>query len=261
MIQVAEEARGLAGKVAIVTGGSSGIGFATVCRLIALGADVAIFDIASVQVGTFGLLESEGHRLKFCQVDVSVSAQVRSAVHEVVAEFGGIDILVNCAGIGGGGIGRIVETSDEAWDRIQAVDLRSVFICIREVARQMIEQGRGGRIVSVSSSSAFRAVEANAAYAAAKAGIGGLTRVAAGELGGYGINVNAVAPGLTATPMNLKKNSVEAMQAAMEKGPRANLLKRLSEPSDAAETLVFLTLPASRQITGQVIHTSAGSIV
>ena len=123
----------------------------------------------------------------------------------------------------------------------------------------MIEQGDGGRIVNVSSGSAFRALPATPAYGSSKAALLSLTRMGAGELGVHSINVNAVAPGITATPMAVR--ALGDLDALVSDGPMANLLHRVSTPEDVAAVIVFLCLPASRQVTGQTIHTSAGSIV
>jgi NAD(P)-dependent dehydrogenase (short-subunit alcohol dehydrogenase family) len=125
----------------------------------------------------------------------------------------------------------------------------------------MIASGRGGSIVNVSSSSAFRAVSSGGPYGISKAGLGALTRGAAWELGPYGINVNAVAPGLTRSAITGHAFDEEGLQQAVQSGPLANLLGRVSEPEDVANVIAFLCLPASRQITGQVIHTSAGAVI
>jgi NAD(P)-dependent dehydrogenase (short-subunit alcohol dehydrogenase family) len=115
-------------------------------------------------------------------------------------------------------------------------------------------------MVNISSSSAFRARQSLATYGAAKAGLVQLTRSAAADLGPYDINVNAVAPGLTATPMTAEYGDAEKLDRETIEGPLANLLHRVSRPEDVAATILFLCLPASRQITGQTIHTSAGAI-
>jgi NAD(P)-dependent dehydrogenase (short-subunit alcohol dehydrogenase family) len=125
----------------------------------------------------------------------------------------------------------------------------------------MVERGGGGRIISVSSSAGFRAVFTHPVYSSSKAGIDALTRSMASALGEHGINVNAVAPGLTATRMGAGIGDEAAQQRAVESGPLANLLQRVSQPEDVAEVIAFLCLPESRQITGQTIHTSAGNVV
>jgi NAD(P)-dependent dehydrogenase (short-subunit alcohol dehydrogenase family) len=133
-------------------------------------------------------------------------------------------------------------------------------LLMKAVAQHMIARG-SGRIVNVTSSSAHRAVLSNVSYGASKSGLAQLTRSAAAELGQHGINVNAVAPGLTRTAIVARNFSDEALANALRAGPIANLLQRVSEPEDIAATILFLCLPASRQITGQTIHVSAGAIV
>jgi len=131
-----------------------------------------------------------------------------------------------------------------------------------EPGRHMVARGGGGKIVNVSSSSAFRAMQSNTAYGSSKAGLVQLTRSAAAELGRYDINVNAVAPGLTDTAMTAPMfRDTDAMQKAVTRGPLANVFRRPSEAADVAEAIVFLCLPGSRQITAQTIHTSAGAVV
>jgi len=125
----------------------------------------------------------------------------------------------------------------------------------------MVARGTGGRIVNLSSSAAFRSKAAPALYAASKAAIAGLTRAAAADFGPYEVNVNAVAPGMTKTPMTAGIGDDEAYTRVVSAGPLENLLHRPSLAEDVANVILFLCLPESRQITGQVIHTSAGQVV
>jgi NAD(P)-dependent dehydrogenase (short-subunit alcohol dehydrogenase family) len=250
----------LKGKVALVTGGASGIGAATVALLAAEGATVVAFDVdADGLARVVSRVAERGGVARARRVDLGESARIREAVEEVVREEGRIDILVNCAGVFGEGRS-ILELSEKDWDRVQAINLKAPFLLIQAVGRHMVERGGGGRIVSVSSSSAFRAPRVPANYGASKAGIGQLTRSAAADLGPYDINVNAVAPGLTATPMTTDFGDGAVLERAVADGPLANLLQRVSQPEDVAATILFLCLPASRQITGQTIHTSAGAV-
>jgi NAD(P)-dependent dehydrogenase (short-subunit alcohol dehydrogenase family) len=125
----------------------------------------------------------------------------------------------------------------------------------------MIDRGGGGRIVNLSSSSAFRARNSPMAYATSKAALVQLTRSAAAELGRYDINVNAIAPGITATGMTQGFGDGAALERIASAGPLENLFHRVSQPEDVAAAVLFLCIPASRQITGQTIHTSAGAVV
>ena len=251
----------LVGQVAIVTGGASGIGRATVAALAAEGAQVAIVDrdpdgaraVADKTV-------QDGGAARAFIADLADPAAVESVVEAVIAELGRVDILVNSAGISGAPHSA-VDFSDEKYELVTAINLRAPFLLTRAVGQHMISRGGGGKIVNLSSSGAFRATYSPAIYAATKAGINGLTRAAAADLGPHGVNVNAVAPGLTDTPMNAGIGDAEKLAKATASGPLSNLLKRHSEPEDVANVIVFLCLPQSRQITGQVIHTSAGLVV
>ena len=184
--------------------------------------------------------------------------KVEELVKTITADHGPCTVLVNNAGIVGN---PLMETTLSEWDRVLAVNATAPFLLIREVGRLMIAAG-GGSIVNISSSSAFRAAMSGGAYAASKAALGALTRAAAWELGPSNVNVNTVAPGVTRTPITAAAfGDAEALDAAVRSGPLANLLQRVSEPQDVANVVAFLCLPASRQVTGQVIHTSAGAIV
>ena len=245
----------LDGKVALVTGGASGIGAATVEALARRGARVAALDRDAEGAARSAQAAKElaGAALAL-GVDLSDSAAIPAAVQQVLAEFGRIDILVNCAGTSEHAA--LLELTEQAWDLVHTVNLKAPFLLMQQVARHMVERGGGGRIVNVSSSSAFRA-RSHVAYASSKAALVQLTRSAAAELAPYEINVNAIAPGVTRTGMTRGRD----LEAAVREGPLANLFGRVSEPEDVAAAIVFLCLPESRQITAQTIHTSAGAVV
>ena len=178
----------------------------------------------------------------------------------VLEQLGRIDILINNAGVTGR-FQSLLEMDEQNWDFVLSVNLKAAMLLMKHVARHMIERGGGGRIVNLSSSSAFRARNSPIAYASSKAALVQLTRSAAAELGPHDINVNAVAPGITATAMTQVIGNAEALQRAASSGPLENLFHRVSQPEDVAAVILFLCLPASRQITGQTIHTSAGAVV
>ena len=250
----------LSGRVALVTGGASGIGEATVELLAAEGANVVALD--RDEAGLARVVEAvvgAGGQARALQLDLMETDRIGGVVADVVEAEGRIDLLINCAGVFGDQ-GTILDLSEEAWDLVHTIDLKAPFLLMQHVGRHMVARGGGGRIVNVSSSSAFRARQSIATYGAAKAGLVQLTRSAAADLGPHDINVNAVAPGLTATPLTADYGDAEKLDAETIEGPLANLLHRVSRPRDVAEAILFLCLPASRQITGQTIHTSAGAI-
>jgi len=251
----------LKGQVALVTGGASGIGEATVRGLVREGAAVAVLDREAVALEqVVKSIEAQGGRATAHRVDLGQIASIPGAVAEVLRVHGRIDALVNAAGVAGDE-GDILTQSEANWDRVLAIDLKAPFRLIQEVGRHMVARGGGGRIVNVTSSSAHRARRSMAPYGAAKAGLAQLTRTAAADLGRHGINVNAVAPGVTRTPMTATVGDESALVAAITEGPLANLTGRVSLPEDVADAIVYLCLPGSRQITGQTIHLSAGAVV
>jgi NAD(P)-dependent dehydrogenase (short-subunit alcohol dehydrogenase family) len=251
----------LEGAVALVSGGASGIGRATVRALAREGAAVAIVDRDERNaLRVASEVEDSGGKASAFALELTDTAAIAPLVERVLGVFGRIDLLVNAAGIYGERA-TILEVDVEDWDLVHTVNLKAPMLLMQAVACHMVERGGGGRIVNVSSSSAFRGMASPAPYGTSKAGLVQLTRSAAAELGAHDINVNAVAPGLTATPLTAQIGGEEAHQAAVESGPLANLLHRVSSPEDVAETIVFLCLPASRQITAQTLHTSAGSVL
>jgi NAD(P)-dependent dehydrogenase (short-subunit alcohol dehydrogenase family) len=257
---MADDQLTLGGQVAIVTGGARGIGRATASGLADQGASVVIVDRQATEAADVcHELARRGCRADHVPLDLAALQEIPGAVASVEAAFGRIDILVNCAGIEGGP-GTILDLPLETWERTHRVDLTAPFMMMQCCARVMIDGGRGGRIVNVTSSSAFRAALTQVDYASAKAALLGLTRSAAAQLAPYDINVNCVAPGLTVTSM-VEQLAFAGLQQLVEEGPLENLFHRLSTPEDVAAAIVFLCLPASRQITAQTIHTSAGAVV
>ncbi len=251
----------LSGKVALVTGGASGIGRATVGGLLKAGAAVAILDRdeAGIKEVAQQARAAGGNALPV-PFDLTNLKAIPEVVERVLRDLGRIDILVNAAGVAGRGQ-PLLKMSEEDWDLIQTVNLKAPMLLMKHVAQHMVERGGGGRIVNISSSSAFRARQSPAAYASSKAAIVQLTRSAAAELAQYDINVNAVAPGFTITGMTRALGGEETFQRAVSSGPLENLFHRPSQPEDVAEAIVFLCLPGSRQITAQTIHTSAGAVI
>jgi NAD(P)-dependent dehydrogenase (short-subunit alcohol dehydrogenase family) len=246
------------GKLAMITGAASGIGRSAAIRFAELGARVALLDIESLDpVGAE--LVGTGHLS--VQVDLVDPTATREAAAQVLDEGGNIDFLLNVAAL--------LKHPDHVlgmdavhWSRVIAINLIAPAVLVDVVGSAMKGAGVAGRIVNVSSSSAFRAAgDPPAAYACSKAAIGALTRVAAAELGAFGINVNAVAPGATWTPLAARGGSRERLEKIVSEGPLANLLGRVSTADDVVSAIMYLCEPGSRQITGQTIHTSAGLVV
>jgi NAD(P)-dependent dehydrogenase (short-subunit alcohol dehydrogenase family) len=187
--------------VAIVTGSDSGIGRATAVRLAADGFDVGVTWHDDEQGGHQTAEEVRGHgrRAELRRLDLTDLPAAADVIDELADALGGVDVLVNNAGLGRGG--PILEVSYDEWRHTLAVDLDGAFLCAQRAARRMVEQGRGGRIVNVTSVHEHAPHIGSTAYTVAKHGLGGLTKQLAVELGRHGITANSVAPGSVATPM------------------------------------------------------------
>lgn len=226
-----------AARGAIVTGGAAGIGAAISRCLERDGYLVCVVDVA-------GNAAVKG--------DVREAATAQKAVNWLVARGAPVKALVNCAGISLGG--PLPRLTQEHWDATLGVDLTGAYVFIREVAPAMTAAG-GGRIVNIASTLALRARRGTAAYAAAKAGLIGLTRGAARDLGRDGINVNAVAPGLVETQLTKDIPPETKKKLADE-----TALGRIATPEDVAEVVAFLCAPGSRHISGEVIRVDGGQL-
>jgi 3-oxoacyl-[acyl-carrier protein] reductase len=242
----------LAGKVSIVTGGTRGIGRAIAEDLAKNGADIAInYRRSADEAGEFmSQLESMGRKGLAVQADVASFADAQSMVETVVKEFGRLDILINNAGMNRDGV--IWKMAEDQWDDVIAVDLKGTFNYIRAVAPIFKEQ-QSGKIVNVTSINGIRGKFGQSNYTAAKGGVNALTKTVARELGRFGVNVNAVAPGLIETDM---------VKAAPEKVRELALseivLGRLGQPEEVASVVTFLCSEMSRHITGEIITVDGG---
>lgn len=239
-------------KVAVVTGGSRGIGRAIAVTLAESGADVAIFYAGNTTAAseTVKMIEEKGRKALMLQVDVSDEQQVDAGMKEVLTTFGRIDILVNNAGITRDNL--LMRIKEKDWDAVINTNLKGVFLCTRAVSRTMMKQ-RSGRIINISSVVGVLGNVGQANYVAAKAGVIGLTKTAARELAPRGITVNAVAPGFIATDMTavLDKSVIEQGMANVPLG-------EFGTPEDVAETVKFLASDGAKYITGQTIHVDGG---
>jgi 3-oxoacyl-[acyl-carrier protein] reductase len=240
-------------KVAIVTGGGSGIG-RSICELFAQegAAVVAVDKNGDTARKTADMIRDSAGRAVALEGDVSQPSANREMVATAVAEFGGVDILVNNAAAV---LQRqVVDMSDEEWDLMIRTDLYGPFYGSREAARQMMKQGRGGRILSTSSLLALQSRDLQAAYSAAKAGLLGLTQALAIELGPHGVTVNCVLPGHIRTPLTEPMFSDEVVQAFEERIP----LRQLGQPQWIASVFAFLASEEGCYITGQGILADGG---
>lgn len=245
----------LTDKVAIVTGGARGIGFAIASEFIKGGADVVIFDVALPDDFETKAQEltSTGRKLVFKKLDITKTADVGKAIEEVASGFGRIDILVNNAGITRDKL--LFRMEEEDWDAVLAVNLKGAFNTIKVAGRIMAQQ-HSGKIINISSVVGIMGNAGQANYSASKAGLIGLTKTAAKELAGRNINVNCIAPGFVETEMTAKLN--EQQRAAF-----LNVipLKRAAKPEDIAIVCAFLASEKSDYITGQVICVDGGMIM
>ncbi|MGI5153674.1 glucose 1-dehydrogenase [Microbispora sp. CA-102843] len=246
------------GKFAVVTGAARGIGAAIARRLAAEGAAVACVDLTSERCASIvDEITVTGGRAVAFGCDVSDSAQVEALVSGVIAEFGRIDVLVNNAGLTRDNL--LFRMSEEDWDKVVDVNLKSVFLMSQAVQKHMVEQ-RSGAIVNLSSRSAL-GNRGQANYSAAKAGIQGLTATMAIELGPFGVRVNAVAPGYVATPMT-EATAVrlgvtpEEHQATMA---QAVPLRRVGQPTEIASVVAFFASDDASYVTGQTLYVNGGS--
>jgi len=246
----------LEGKIALVTGAGRGIGRGIALTFAKEGADVAVNDVdAATAESTAQEVGALGRRAMAVPADVADEDQVNRMVERIIKEWGGIDILVNNAGVGNQLMVEDMTAAD--WRRVMGVNLDGQFYCAKAVLETMKGRG-GGKIINISSLAARKMSIGNcAAYTASKSGILGLTRHLAFEVGPYKINVNAILPGLTLTPMVQKSATHENVQSYMDRFP----LKDVNRPEDIANTAVFLASNRSRTITGAAIDVDAGESV
>ena len=245
----------LAGKTAVITGASRGIGRAIAIKLASLGANIVLnyrSNIKSVQE-VIDVIEAIGSKAVAVQGDVSSFSDSEKIVKAAVENFGAIDILVNNAGITKDGL--LMRMKEEDFDKVIDVNLKGTFNCIRHASSFMVKQ-RSGKIINMSSVVGVAGNAGQINYSASKAGVIGITKSAARELASRGITVNAVAPGFIQTDMTdvlSEKVKDELIQGIP--------LKRFGMPEDIAELVAFLASDSGSYITGQVINVDGGMVI
>ena len=245
----------LAGKVAVVTGGSRGIGRAICLQLAEKGAKVVINYVSRSDAAeeTRAQVEAIGGECLLVKFNVAETSEVQEAFKEIIAECGRIDILVCNAGITRDSL--LIKMKEDAWDEVMAVNLKGAFNCIKEGCRPMMKK-RWGRIIIVTSVVGFAGNAGQVNYSAAKAGLVGLARSSARELASRGITVNCVAPGFIDTDMtsDLPETVKEKMLAEIPLGV-------FGQPDDIAGAVTYLASDAARYVTGQTIHVNGGMLM
>ncbi len=246
---------GLEGKIAILTGAANGIGRCCADLFSAHGASVALVDIDEANaVAARDSIRLRGGDAEAYRVDVTNEAEVRAMVSAVVERFGTVDILVNSAG--GGRVMPFLEMTEQEWDEIVTGNLKSVFLCCRAVAEILVQRG-SGRIVNVASiAGRSTSVLQGAHYTASKAGVLGLTRHLARELGPHGVRVNAVAPSVTLTARIRKQVTPEREEELVKTIP----LRRLATAEDQAKVILFLASDMASYVTGATIDVNGGKL-
>ncbi len=247
---------GLGQRVIVITGASAGIGAACARRFAADGATLALWDVSDA--GGEALadeLRHHGAKAQYLHCDVSKRADVDAAVAATVKAFGGIDALVNNAGIFRAA--DFLDVTEEDWDAVIAVNLKGAFLVGQACAREMVRRGRGA-IVNMSSVNGLMAIAAIASYNASKGAINQLTRAMSLALVDKGIRVNAVAPGTIATELarSAVLTSDEAKQRILGRTP----MKRLGEPSEVADVVGYLLSDAASYVTGEVVYVDGGRL-
>lgn len=249
-----QRAQRLLDKIAIVTGAAKGIGYAVAQSLGAEGAAVMLSDIDDQAAeAALAKLTEQGIRARYTHCDVSRKDQVLHLVQQTVEQLGGVDVFVANAGIVRSA--PFLEMSEADFDAVVAVNLKGVFLSCQAAAAQMVKQGRGGSIITMSSVNGVMAIPSIAGYNASKGGVDNLTRCMALALAPHGVRVNAIGPGSIHTDVLA---AVVSDKAAMERVLSRTPLGRVGQPDEIGSVAAFLASPASSYITGQVLYVDGG---
>jgi NAD(P)-dependent dehydrogenase (short-subunit alcohol dehydrogenase family) len=255
----------LDGKSALITGGASGIGRASAIRFAQEGANVSVADrqLAAAEE-TAAELRKLGRKSVALAVDVSNPAQVRAMADRTVSELGGIDIVLAAAGVSAANYGEgkvrpkfLNELSFDDWRKVMSINLDGVFLTCQAAAQVMIKQGRGGRIIAISSGAAKVPVKGSGDYAVSKAGVWMLMKCMALELGRFNITANAIGPGVIDTPMTKAFQQGKYYDRVIGHVP----LRRIGRPEDVANTALFLASDEGSYFTGSILHPDGGVIM
>ena len=258
----------LTGKVAIVTGGTMGIGKGIALRLAEAGASVMITDIVdTAEAGdTLREIAAIGRKAQYVQADLSDSKNLEPIIDKTIEAFGDLHILVNNAGIFS--YCPVTELTEELWDKTQAINLKAVAFLSKLAVKKMIEKNHGGKIINISSIDSIKPSGTLSHYDSSKGGLRMLTRAFAKEMGKYGINVNDIAPGGVTTPGvakmagdNLSPEQKEAMKTQMEQFIQMLPLQRMGEPEEIGNAALFLASDASNYMTGSTMVIDGGLLV
>jgi glucose 1-dehydrogenase len=255
----------LDGKNALITGAASGIGRASAIRFAEEGANVAVADrnLAAAEE-TAAAVRKLGRKATAIQVDVSDPAQTAAMLAKTVADLGGLDVLLAAAGVSHAGYGtgevkhKFLHEIDFAdWRKLMAINLDGCFLTCQAAAKQMIAQGRGGRIIAIASGAAKIPIKGSGEYAVSKAGVWMLMKNMALELGRYDITCNAIGPGVIDTPMTQELQQGKHFDRMMRQAP----LKRIGKPVDVANTALFLASEEGSYFTGSILHPDGGFVM
>lgn len=244
-------------KVAVITGGGSGIGRASAIRLAAAGAKIVVSDVNTVGGDeTVRLIQDAGGDACFVPCNVSKSSDVQAMVNTAVTTFDGIDIAVNNAGVGGTMLD-LHQLDESTWDQVVDINLKGVWLCMKYEVPILLERG-GGSIINMASVAGLIGFRSNAAYSASKHGVIGLTKSAALEYAKQGIRVNAICPGFTETPM--VTTMIDEIPRMAEGTRKSSPMRRLGRVEEIADAVLYLASDMSSFVNGVALPLDGGTV-